>query len=76
MDNGLRWLRATCQAYALPGGQKASGKMRPVARVSFSSRLWLLKEFIGDAILSVFGAPLRNPLHAEAWGWDRAAPFP
>ncbi|CAJ1350173.1 unnamed protein product [Effrenium voratum] len=23
-------------------------------------------EFIGDAILSVFGAPLRNPLHAEA----------
>ena len=23
------------------------------------------QEFIGDAILSVFGAPLRNPMHAD-----------
>ena len=25
----------------------------------------LTEEFIGDAILSVYGAPLRNPMHAD-----------
>ena len=31
-----------------------------------SRNLLAAQEFIGDAILSVYGAPLRNPMHADA----------